>query len=173
METNTLVYQTSPKVTIATNTFVNVPIILKYEETNLIEIIKEVGLGFTTQIPIYHSDGTFLAKVKGNRIFLEKGGEKADIKIDKYHGLWVCKMNNKTLFEIHQQTGDSFKTTAELYTPEGYFVKCSNEPTPVLFDTKGTELKIGGMIMSGNLLIGCKIGVWLKRDGSISVGVNG
>jgi hypothetical protein len=146
-------------VTIATNTFVNVPIILQYEDTNLIEIIKEVGLGFTTQIPIYHSDGTFLAKVKGNRIFPTKVGEKAGITIDKYRGLWVCKMNNKTLFEIQQQTSDAFKTTAELYTPDGYFVKCSNEPTPVLIDTKGTELKIGRVIMSGNTITGFIVGI--------------
>ena len=173
METNLLIYQTFPKVTIATNIFENVPIILKYEDTNLIEIIKEVGLGFTTQIPIYHSDGTFLAKVKGNRSYPTKEGEKAGITIDKYHGLWVCKMNNKTLFEIHQQTGDAFRTTAELYTPDGYFVKCSNEPTPILIDTNGTEIKISGVIMSGNTFVGCKIGVWLKKNGSTLIGVNG
>jgi hypothetical protein len=172
METNPLIYQTSPKVTIATNTFVNVPIILQYEDTNLIEIIKEAGLGFTTQIPIYHSDGTFLAKIKGNRSYPTKEGEKAGITIDKYHGLWVCKMNNRTLFEIYQQTGDAFKTTAELYTPDGYFVKCSDEPTPVLIDTKGTSLKIGGVIMSGNTISDFKIGIWVKKNGSVLIGAN-
>jgi len=47
-----LVFLSSPIVTIATNTFVNVPIILKYEDTPMIEIVHDVGIGFTFQIPI-------------------------------------------------------------------------------------------------------------------------
>ena len=84
---NSLIFQTTPEVTLATNKFINVPVILKYEDTNLIEIIKEEGLGFTTQIPIYHNDGTYLAKVNGNRIFLTKDGEKAGLKIEKHQNL--------------------------------------------------------------------------------------
>lgn len=169
---NSLIFQTSPRVTIATNTFINVPIILKYEDINLIEVVKEQGLGFTTQIPIYHQDGTYLAKVTGNRMYLTKDGEKVGLKIEKHHGLWVCSMDKQTLFEIQQQTGDSFKTTAELYTPDGYFVKCTDAPTPGLIDNTGNSLKIGGMIMSGNIINGSKIGVWLKKDGSFFMGVN-
>ncbi len=55
-----LIYQTMPQVTFATNKFINVPIILQYDETPLISIVKEQNLGFTTQIPIYHADGTYL-----------------------------------------------------------------------------------------------------------------
>ena len=170
---NSLIFQTSPRVTIATNTFINVPIILKYENTNLIEIVKEEQLGFTTQIPIYHQDGTQLAKATGNRLYLTKDGEKAGLKIEKHPGLWVCTMDSKTLFEIQQQAADAFKAIAELYTPEGYFVKCTDAPTPAIIDTKGNELKIGGIIMSNNTFSGCKIGIWLRSDGSCSIGVNG
>ena len=170
---NTLTFQTSPKVTIATNTFINVPVVLKYEDTNLIEIVKEENLGFTTQIPIYHQDGTYLAKVNGNRMFLTKDGEKAGLKIEKHQGLWACTLNDRTLFEIQQQTGDAFKTTAELYTPDGFFVKSSDSPIPNLFDTSGNGIKMGGMMMSGNTFEGCKIGIWLKKNGSCSIGVNG
>jgi len=70
MNKETIIYQTSPRVLLATNTFINVPVILKYEDTNLIEIIRETSLGYTTQIPIYHSDGTYLAKATGNRLYL-------------------------------------------------------------------------------------------------------
>lgn len=169
---NSLIFQTSPRVTLATNTFINVPVILKYEDINLIEVVKEQGLGFTTQIPIYHQDGTFLAKVTGNRMYLTKDGEKVGLKIEKHQGLWVCTMDKQTLFEIQQQTGDSFKTTAELYTPDGYFVKCTDAPTPSLIDTKGNSLNIGGIIMSGNTFSGCRIGIWLKQNGSCMIGVS-
>ena len=43
-----LVFQSSPSITVATNTFINVPVILKYEDTPLIEVIREQGIGFTT-----------------------------------------------------------------------------------------------------------------------------
>lgn len=169
---NTFTFQTSPEVVIATNRFINVPVILKYEDTNLIEVIKEQGIGFTTQIPIYHNDGTYLAKVKGNRMFLTDDGQKAGLKIEKYQGLWVCKMENQTLFELEQGTGDSFRTTAELYTPDGYFVKCANSPSPNLINTEGQSINVGGIIMSGNTFQGCKIGILLKQNGSCSIGVN-
>lgn len=66
---DTLIYQAHPTVELATNRFINVPIILQYEDTPLIQVVKAVSAGFTTEIPIYHSDGTYLAKVVGSRIF--------------------------------------------------------------------------------------------------------
>jgi hypothetical protein len=51
-----LIYQTVPRVTIATNHFENVPIILQYDDTPLISIVQEQNLGYTTKIPIYHPD---------------------------------------------------------------------------------------------------------------------
>lgn len=69
-------------------------------------------------------------------MYLTDDGEKAGLKVEKHQTLWVCTMNKQTLFEIHQQSGDAFKTSAELYTPDGYFIKCSNVPTPVIIDTK-------------------------------------
>lgn len=168
---NSLIFQTSPRVTIASNTFVNVPIILRYENINLIEVIKEQDVGFTTQIPIYHQDGTYLAKATGNRLYLTDDGKKTGLKIEQYQGLWVCELDGQTLFEIHQQAGDAFKTTAELYTPDGYFIKC-NASSPNLIDPFGKELKISGMTMSGNLISGCKIGIWI-RNGAFLMGVNG
>lgn len=71
-----LVFQSSQRIVVATNTFINVPVILKYEDTPLLEVIKEQGIGFTTQIPVYHSDGTYLAKVTGNRVYPTEAGRK-------------------------------------------------------------------------------------------------
>ena len=79
-----LVFQSSPRIVVATNTFINVPTILKYEDTPLMEVIQKQDLGFTTQIPIYHSDGTYLAKVKGNRVFPTKAGEKGKDRNKRY-----------------------------------------------------------------------------------------
>lgn len=90
-----LIFQTSPVVTLATNTFINCKVILKYEDIPLIELIKEEGVGYTTQIPIFHSDGTYLAKVKGNRVFSTDDGKKAGITVELFKDVTVCKMDNK------------------------------------------------------------------------------
>lgn len=74
---NKLVFQNTSEIILATNTFINVQEILKFEDTNLIEIIKEENLGFTTKIPIYHSDGTYLTKVVGTRVFPTELGKKS------------------------------------------------------------------------------------------------
>jgi len=74
-----LIYQTVPVVTLATNHFIEVPIILQYDDTPLVSIVREQELGFTTEIPIYHEDGTYLAKVKGTRVYATKDGEKSGI----------------------------------------------------------------------------------------------
>lgn len=170
MSKETLFFQTAPVVTIATNTFINVPVILKYEDTNLIEIIKELGLGFTTQIPIFHPDGTYLAKVNGTRIFPTEAGKKSGLTIEKFVGVTACKMGNNTLFEIHHQPGDAFKTIAELYTKDGYFVKCTDQATPNIIDNNGHSLQIGGIVMSHCTFSGSRVGIWLRKDGSCSIG---
>jgi len=165
-----LIYQTSPTVTLATNHFVNVPIILQYDDTPLISIVKEQDLGFTTQIPIYHQDGTYLAKVNGTRVYPTEDGKKAGINMRQLSDATVCEMGGHTLFEIYHEKGDAFRAHAELYTPTGYFVKCSEMPTPEIISNQGQALQIGGIVMSGNMFQGCRIGIWLKSDGSCALG---
>lgn len=167
-----LIFQTSPTVTLATNKFINVPVILQYDETPLISIVKEQELGFTTEIPIFHSDGTYLAKVKGTRVYPTEDGEKVGIEMRHPEGMTVCEMNGSTIFEIQHQKGNAFKTQAELYTPTGYFVKSTDNPTPRIIDSNGNELKIGGVHMNGCSFSGCRIGIWLRSDGSCAIGCN-
>lgn len=166
-----LVFQSSPRIIVATNTFVNVPVILKYEDTPLIEVIKEQGIGFTTQIPIYHSDGTYLAKVKGNRVYLTEAGKRANIEIRDTPGKFICSLERQVMFELSHGVGEAFKANAELYTPDGYFVKCSDAPKPELFDLTGAAIKVGGITMTGNLFQNLSVGIWLRKDGSCAIGV--
>ncbi len=72
-----LIFNESPAVEIATNTFIDVPIILQYEDTPLIEVVKTQEAGYTTQIPIYHSDDTYLAKAVESRLFTTLQADKA------------------------------------------------------------------------------------------------
>ena len=166
-----LYYQSSPAITVATNMFVNVPVVLKYEDTPLLEVVREEPIGFTTQVPIYHSDGTYLAKVKGNRIYPTEAGEKANIEIRDTPGKFICSLENRVVFELSHGVGEAFKADAELYAPEGYLVKCSDAPMPELFDVTGSVIKVGGATISGCLFQDLSVGIWLRRDGSCAIGV--
>ena len=170
METNKLIFNNQYRFELATNLFVNVPVILKYEDIDLISVIRETTLEYTTKIPIFHSDGKHLADAKGSRLFKTPEGEKAGLEIDKYPNLWVGKINGKIIFEIRQKSPDLFKTTAELYTNDGYFVKCLDNPSPWLIDASGNSLKIGGIVMSGNTFINSRTGIWIRKDGSVGIG---
>lgn len=167
-----LIYQTTPTVIFSTNTFINVSTILQFDDTPLISVVKEQDLGFTTEIPIYQSDGTYLAKVRGTRVFPTEAGKKAGILLRSLPELTVCELNGRTLFEIAHQKGDAFKAQAELYTPSGYFVKSTDKALPNILKSDGLVLKIGGIQMTNCSFSGCRIGIWLKSDGSIGIGCN-
>lgn len=167
---NKLIYQNSPRVTFATNQFENVPIILQFDDTPLISIVREESLGYTTEIPIFHADGTYLAKVNGTRIFATDAGKKAGLEMRYPNNMTVCEMNGRTVFEIFHEAGDAFTTHAELHTPTGCFVKSHDAPLPDVISATGEALEVGGIHMSNNLFVGCRIGIWLKSDGSCAIG---
>lgn len=167
-----MIYQTSPAVNLATNIFVNVPVVLQFDDTPLISVVKEQSLGYTTEIPIFHADGTYLAKVNGTRVFPTEAGKKAGVVMRDLPNLTVCEVAGKTAFEVFHQEGDAFRIQAELSTPSGYFVKMADVPAPILLKADGQALQVGGIHMSGNMFQGCRIGVWLKSDGSLAIGCN-
>jgi len=171
MTINTLFFRPDTKIVVSTNTFINVPIILKYEETNLIETIRETPINFTSQIRIYHPDGTYLTKAKGNRLFPTPESVKAGVVMEEYLGLTVCKMNGKTLFELRHRTGEYFKTTAELFTNDGCFVK-THDSISLNAISANDPLIIGNCKILGNTFVNTRIGIWVKKDGSISLGVS-
>ena len=167
-----LIYQETPTVTFATNTFINVPTILQFDDTPLISVVKEENLGFTSEIPIFHSDGTYLAKVRGTRVFATEAGKKSGIVLRSLPNLTVCELDGRTLFEIAHQQGNAFKAQAELYTPTGYFVKSNATDLPKLVKSDGTALNVGGIRMTNCSFSGVRIGIWLQSNGSIGIGCN-
>jgi hypothetical protein len=171
MATDKLIFNPDFRFELSTNIFERVPIILKYEDINLIEVVREYRVGYTTEIPIYHPDGTFLTKIVGNRMRVNLLAKKAGVEIVQHPNLWVCTMNGKTLFEIRQKSPDFFKTTAELYANDGFFVKVDSSMTVNALQNNN-PLVIGHCTMMGNTFTGMKIGIWAKKDGSIILGAN-
>jgi butyrate kinase len=167
-----LIFKQAPIVTFGSNHYVNVPTILQYDDTPLVEIIRESPLEITTGISIYHPDGTYLAKARGARLFLTKDGEKCNLVLKHLAGATVCELGGKTLFEVKRTGAAAISTKAELYTPTGYFVSVLDSKPRVLTELSKDITRIGGLTTIGNTFNGCRIGVWVKSDGSILVGVS-
>jgi hypothetical protein len=172
LEVKQLIYHPTAEVTFATNTFINVPTILQFDQTPLVSVVREAKLGYTTEFPLYHADGTYLAKVTGTRVYATSEGTVAGVKIRELPTMWVCTIDGRTAFEVRHQAGEAFRVQAELHTPTGYLVKVSEGPTPQLYSATGASLQVGGMTMVGNLFENCKIGVWVRSNGSVAVGVS-
>lgn len=166
-----LVYQSTPTVEMGGNKFINVPVILQFDDTPLIEVVKFEEAGFRTEIPIYDSNGTYLAKVKGSRLFPTQEGTKSGLKLKHYDKVTACELNNNVLFEITRLEAASLKTEAELYTPTGHFVKYKTNSSGII-DPNGNSLDIAGIQLSGNVLNGCAIGILMKSNGSLAIGCN-
>ncbi len=67
-------FDSPPMIELCTNRFINVPVVLKYDDTPLILVTQTKKAGLTTEFAIYNSDGVYIAKVKGS---LTEDGDKA------------------------------------------------------------------------------------------------
>ncbi len=164
-----LIWHSTPAVTFGSNVFINVPTILQFDATPLISVVKEMQVGYTTEIPVYDRDGTYLAKVRGTRVYATGEGKEHGVEIRKLSGCWICSVKGRTAFEIHQEPGQLFLSKAELYAPGGYLVRVEDGPTPELFDVSGQALQIRGAVIRDSLFQNCRIGVWLQSDGRLTI----
>ena len=98
-----LLFAESPTVTLASVTFINTPIPIRYEDDPMLELVKEVQAGYTIKMPIYHSDGTKLAVAKASQLYRTKEGEKAGIEMRHLPDGTVCEWNGKPIFEIRRK----------------------------------------------------------------------
>lgn len=123
MNPDNLIFHQSPTVEFATNYFHNVPVILQYDDQPLIEVVQDQSAGFTTQFSIFNKDGVYLAKVVGSRLFATDDGKKAGLSLTHPNRMTVCKVGDQVLFEITRKKAAALKTEAELFTPDGRFLR--------------------------------------------------
>ena len=156
-------------MTFATNTFVNVPVILKYDDPPLVEVVQTVDVGYSTQFTIYDDSGVKLAVVTGTQIYATKAGRTANLELLHPQGKTVGQRGGQTLFEIERIGAAALKAAAELYAPDGRFVVAQHDVLPTVLD-RSTPLEIRGTPIQGNYFDGVAVGVHLRGDGSIGIG---
>ena len=168
-----LVFQTHATVEFATNTFIDVPVILQYADTPLVELVRQAKTGkFMPSIPIFHPDGTYLAKAKGSRLFLTKEGKMAGLKMDYVQGVNACTLAGKTLFEIRRKGAAAVAIDAELFAPGGVFVRYREHPLSDFASLAARPLFFGKTLVFGSTFVNCKIGIHVLSDGRVAVGCN-
>lgn len=162
-----------PTIEIASNKFTNIPVILKYNEINLIEVISEKE-GFqqvyNISVLIYQPNGIYLGKVIGSRIFMTAEGLKSGLILESYDKKSICKLGNEKLFEINY-IGSIVTIDVELWTPDGYMIKTSNlhHDKIKLFDVNFTRVKTEEIPKTHSNFRWGNVGIHLKSDGSIKL----
>ncbi|MCX7424674.1 MAG: HNH endonuclease signature motif containing protein [Planctomycetia bacterium] len=146
-----LIFAQSPFITIGSNQFLcRIPV--RYRDTAMLEFVKEVdtshGETYTSHIPIFHSDGTKLAVVKGRQIYKTKDGEKAGVTLDYIPDGTICKINGKPAFEIRRQGAAALKMDAELHTFDGAFLRWSETDLSGLLTIENDSLRLGGSMFT-------------------------
>lgn len=174
MTIDKLIFSRNTAVSLAGNLFIDVPVILQYDDTPMIECVSLVALRNpdnerAISIPIYHSDGTYLGKYKDSRFHPTEEGENAGVSVRYPQSMAVCEMNGETLFEIKRISAAAINIVSEIYTPDGHFIKC-NHGTGALYGTKDNNLIIGSVTMSRCQFMSCYIGIHMKSDGSVGIG---
>lgn len=61
----------------------------------------------------------------------------------------------------------------ELYTPDGYFIRMDNKVNSGLYNKSVSPHRIAGLTLYDNTFIGCKVGIWLKKNGQCIICSNG
>src|SRR5688572_29776749 len=120
-----LIFNPTDAVEFAGNTFINVPIILLFDDTPMVEMVVHEDVKRTTRFSIYNNDGVYLAKVVGPQLYLTADGEKAGLEVRHPDKMTVCTLGKQTLFEISRPTAAAIAISAELFTPTGGFIKAA------------------------------------------------
>ena len=166
-----IIFQEHPDVTLGTCVFRNVPTILQFEDTPMLEVGKFEGAGYRTRFPVFHSDGTQIAVVKGSQIYITDEGRKASIKTRFEPNLTVCELEGKPILELRRKGATALHGWAELYAPGGVLIRASSsEVSGLLRD--GGQLNVGGFTLQGCTFDGCAVGIHVMHD-KIRIGAGG
>jgi hypothetical protein len=171
---NSVVYQSHPDVKIGSTTFRNVPTIIQFEDTPLMQVGKFVKAGYTTKFHIFHSDGTDLAVVKGAQIYQTAAGKLAKIRVRYENYLTVCELEGRPLFELRRQSAAALSGWAELYAPEGVLIKTADADIPGFISANGNialhSTKKGGTMLGDFVCENIPIALRYTAKG-VSVGI--
>ena len=136
-------------------------------------MVQKQAAGFTTQFRIFNKDGIYIAKVKGSQVYLTEDGSKSNLILRHPPNMTVCEVDGQTIFEVRRKDAAALRTDAELFTPDGRFLKANQQGAPSdLISRDGSELRVAGLVMVGCHFRGCRVGVHVSSTGAVAIGKN-
>jgi hypothetical protein len=164
MDIADVIYQTHPDVVVASNVFRNVPTILQFEDTPLIEVGRFAEAGFAAKFHIFNQDNQDIAVVVGSRIFLTEIGKKCNLRRRSEPNLTAVELEGKTILEMRHTAAAAMNLAAELWAPEGILVKSRHSVITSLIQNEPEAITIGNNItIARNYVDGFHIGIYLYR----------
>jgi hypothetical protein len=147
------------------NTFIDTSILIRYKGSPLFSIERsegndDLGISFV----LFDENGQKIAHIKENRIY-------PDITIDVNDYAFFSEKDRYTMTEVRTQRAicdikkreeaapAELDVSVKMYTQDG-----------LLLDLSPTTTNIKGLRMSGNIFIGCSVGIDILEDGSVGLG---
>jgi hypothetical protein len=153
---------------IGTITFRNTPVILQYEDTPLLEVVKTVEAGFDTQFYVFDENSKRLGKVLGSRFVGINEDDEKRVRSREFPDMTVVELDGKTILELRRHGAQALKGWAELFAPGGVLVKANDAEAAALLkgQTLAAQKWLGTSTITGN------IGIHYRKNG-IAVGAGG
>lgn len=153
------------RVVLGGNTFVNTPNLVEYQGDSLFSIERNEDSGYLAiSFKIYDETGAKIATIGRNRIFMNKKyrGPKTFTIEGGVHDWSLREQSTDSLLcAIKQKEAAApaeLDVSVNLYTPHG-----------LLFAATPEAINLGGIKMTGNVLVGCRAGIVINRDGSVGI----
>ena len=158
-----------PEVTFAANVFVNVPIVLTYDDDVLIEFIRMPDATYTTSFTIYDGVGGRFATIQGTQVYPTAGDEGQPIALIQQQGRIVARHGHQALFEVERTGPGALELGCELYAPDGRLVVARHNALPVLLQ-HGDPVALSGVMLKANRFTDIPTAVQLHADGMVAIG---
>jgi hypothetical protein len=172
-----IIFQTAPEVIVASNRFVNVPTIIQYDETPLLQVVKATEAGYTSRFHVYNQNGEKIAVVDGSQIYLTNNGKKVKLVARHYPGVTAFELEGKTIMELRRTEAAALKTDAELFAPGGILLKAADHSISQLAFAGSDPMVVSNqssvVMMSGNTIRDVSIGILFHKGGGFTIGARG
>jgi hypothetical protein len=176
-EPDDLIFLDRPTFQLGSNTFADVPVIVEYRGTPIIEVSQVENAGFTSQFRIYNPSGDYLAKVKGTQLYeVSEAGKKSNLRLRHPHRMTVCELDGRTLFEVRRTSAAALKASAELHTPDGLFIRVGEDnffANPLEWGNN-PHLPVGEafILVKDMTITGGDVGIAYNGIDTMTIGVN-
>jgi hypothetical protein len=112
--------------------------------------------------------------VKGSPLYATEEGKKASLKMRHHPNVTACELDGKTLFELRREGAAALRGVAELYAPEGVFIRTIEDGIGIVSSvSSGVISERGKFAILGCEIVDKPVGIHFTKVGGIGFGTKG